>query len=93
MAMLKLMRSLRGHGATVHGLRSSFRDWASETAQRDEAVEMALDHRRGDAVYTAYARSDLLDARRELMTAWAQFVMGTEPPRMIRLTLGRARRE
>jgi hypothetical protein len=35
----------------------------------------------------------LLDARRELMTAWAQFATRTEPPRMIRLTLGRARRE
>jgi integrase len=74
MAMLKLMRDLRGMGATVHGLRSSFRDWASETAQRDEVVEMALDHRRGDAVYTAYARSDLIDARRELMESWAQYV-------------------
>jgi integrase len=74
MAMLKLMRDLRGMGATVHGLRSSFRDWASETAQRDEVVEMALDHRRGDAVYSAYARSDLIDARRELMNAWAQYV-------------------
>jgi integrase len=93
MAMLKLMRSLRGHGATVHGLRSSFRDWASEAAQRDEVVEQALDHRRGDAVYTAYARSDLLDARRELMEAWAQFATRTEPPKMIRLSLGRARRE
>jgi integrase len=76
MAMLKLMRDLRGHGSTVHGLRSSFRDWASETAQRDEVVEMALDHRRGDAVYSAYARSDLLDARRALMESWARFVTG-----------------
>jgi hypothetical protein len=91
MAMLKLMRDLRGHGSTVHGLRSSFRDWASETAQRDEAVEIALDHRRGDAVYSAYARSDLLEARRTLMEAWAQFATSTEPPRMIRLTIGRAR--
>ena len=51
MAMLKLMRDLRGHGSTVHGLRSSFRDWASEAGQRDEVVELALDHRRGDSVY------------------------------------------
>jgi integrase len=92
MAMLNLMRDLRGMGATVHGLRSSFRDWASEAAQRDEVVEQALDHRRGDAVYTAYARLDLLDARRELMEAWAAFVTGTETPRVIRLSLGRARR-
>jgi integrase len=82
MAMLKLMRDLRGHGSTVHGLRSSFRDWATETAQRDEVVEMALDHRRGDAVYSAYARSDLLDARRDLMNAWAQFITRSEPPKM-----------
>jgi hypothetical protein len=46
---------------------------------------MALDHRRGDAVYSAYARSDLLDARRELMDAWARYVTGTEPPKMIRV--------
>jgi hypothetical protein len=45
---------------------------------------MALDHRRGDADYSAYARSDLLDARRNQMDAWAQFVNDIEPPKMIR---------
>jgi hypothetical protein len=46
---------------------------------------MALDHRRGDAVYSAYARSDLLDARRDLMNAWAQFITRSEPPKMYRV--------
>jgi integrase len=85
MAMLKLMRDLRGHGSTVHGLRSSFRDWASETGKPDEVVEKALDHQRGDAVYAAYARSELLDARRELMSAWAAYATRTDPPKRMRV--------
>ena len=70
---------LREHGvdATVHGFRSTFRDWASEQTDAPHAVmESALAHTVGNAVEAAYARSDLFDKRRELMQRWAEFVGG-----------------
>jgi integrase len=62
-----------------HGLRSSFRDWASErtTFPRDLA-EMALAHVVKDKVEAAYRRGDMLERRRPMMDAWAKFVQ-TEP--------------
>jgi integrase len=61
-------------GTTVHGLRSSFRDWAAEmTHFPREAAEMALAHRVGDAVEAAYRRGDMLEKRRKLMEAWAAY--------------------
>lgn len=57
---------------TVHGCRSSFRDWASETGQRRELAETALAHVVKDETEAAYARSDLLEPRRALMEAWAR---------------------
>jgi integrase len=72
MALLMLMRRL-GHGdLTVHGFRSTFRDWAAEkTNFPSEAAEIALAHQVGDKVERAYRRGDLLEKRRELATAWA----------------------
>ncbi len=62
---------------TVHGFRSSFRDWAAECTDSPHAVmELALAHRVGSAVEQAYARSDLLAKRRELMERWAQHLQG-----------------
>jgi integrase len=59
---------------TVHGFRSSFKDWASEqTRFADHVSETALAHKSADKVRGAYARSDLFDMRRELMEAWARF--------------------
>jgi integrase len=56
----------------VHGLRTSFRTWAAEVARAPrEVAEMALAHTVGNAVERAYARTDLLDQRRELLQAWA----------------------
>jgi integrase len=61
-------------GVSVHGLRSSFRDWASErTSFQREVCEMALAHTIPDAVEKAYRRGDLFEKRRKLMTAWAEF--------------------
>jgi integrase len=61
-------------GITVHGFRSTFRDWASErTAFPHEVCERALAHVTGSKSSRAYARSDLLDERRKLMEAWATF--------------------
>ncbi len=71
MAMLELLRGDHD-GMTVHGFRSSFRDWAAEaTPFPSEVVEMALAHVVANQVEAAYRRGDLLDKRRELMQDWA----------------------
>ena len=55
-------------------MRSTFRDWVGETRHADKVLaEMALGHKVGSDVESAYARSDLLKLRRELMNAWAEF--------------------
>lgn len=60
--------------ATVHGMRSSFRDWAGETTGHSrEVVEAALAHKLGDAAEQAYARSDLFAKRIALMSDWSDF--------------------
>jgi integrase len=59
---------------TPHGFRSSFRDWAGErTGFPFEVLEKALAHTVGNKSSRAYARSDLLDERRKLMSMWADF--------------------
>lgn len=79
MSMLMLLRRMKIEGVTVHGFRSTFRDWASEVANAPrEVAEMSLAHRVGNDVERAYARSDLLDRRRALMERWSQFVTGLE---------------
>jgi integrase len=61
-------------GITVHGFRSTFRDWCGAgTNFPREVAEMALAHRIGDATEQAYARDDLFDKRRKLMDAWGKF--------------------
>ena len=78
MAMLMLLRRMKVDGVTVHGFRSTFRDWASEVANAPrEVAEMSLAHKVGSDVERAYARSDLLDRRRGLMERWSSFVSGT----------------
>lgn len=73
MALLMLLRSLRP-GITVHGFRSSFRDWAAEqTSTPSFIAEAALAHVVADKVEAAYRRTDLLEKRRKLMEAWAQY--------------------
>jgi integrase len=68
-----IMRRL-APGFTIHGLRSSFRDWAAErTNFPREVAEMALAHAVGSAVERAYQRSDLFERRVRLMEAWAEF--------------------
>jgi integrase len=59
---------------TAHGFRSTFKDWAREhTAYADEVSELALAHVNSDATRAAYARSELLDKRRQLMSDWEQY--------------------
>jgi len=77
MAMLMLLRRMKVEGVTVHGFRSTFRDWASEVAHAPrELAEMSLSHKVGSDVERAYARSDLLDRRRGLMDRWSSFLVG-----------------
>jgi integrase len=73
MAMLELLRGMRP-GATVHGFRSTFRDWAAErTNYPNHVVEMALAHAIPDKTEKAYRRGELFEKRRKLMDAWARF--------------------
>ncbi|MDD9723035.1 tyrosine-type recombinase/integrase [Sulfitobacter sp. PR48] len=75
MAMLMLLRRMGVEGVTVHGFRSTFRDWVSETGKRQwEVAERSLSHKVGSKVERAYARSDLLEKRRALMDEWSRFV-------------------
>jgi integrase len=61
--------------ATVHGFRSTFRDWISEhTDHPTEVAEMALAHAVGDKVEAAYRRGDLFEKRVALMNDWAGFL-------------------
>ncbi|MBX5303092.1 integrase arm-type DNA-binding domain-containing protein [Rhizobium sp. NLR12b] len=60
---------------TLHGMRSTFRDWAGDcTAHAREVIEGALAHIEGDATEQAYRRSDALDKRRALMTDWSKYL-------------------
>jgi integrase len=73
MAMPMLLRRLN-NSVTVHGFRSTFRDWVSEETQHSpEVAEMALAHSIKNKVEAAYRRKDLLDRRRILMQDWLDF--------------------
>ena len=65
-----------GRKITVHGFRSSFKDWARSLGTRftDEASELALAHVSSDATRAAYARDELLPERSRLMADWAEYL-------------------
>ena len=67
-----------GRTATAHGMRSSFRDWASERGYQRDLCERALAHTISNQAEAAYHRTDLLDQRRDMMEAWANHVCGLE---------------
>jgi integrase len=74
MAMEMMLRRIKIENATVHGFRSSFRDWAgNETDYPRDLIETALAHVIGDKAEQAYRRSDALEKRRLLMEAWASY--------------------
>ena len=80
MAFLALLRRMGRSDYTVHGFRSTFRDWVSErTAFPGEVAEMALGHSISGRVEAAYRRGDLFEKRRKLMDAWASFCAFTTP--------------
>ena len=71
---LVLVKAVARRDINVHGLRSTFRDWAAErTNYPNHVVEMALAHVVGNKVEAAYRRGDLFDKRRKLMDGWADF--------------------
>jgi integrase len=84
--LLPLARRVSGRlGLTVHGFRSSFRDWSAERANcPSEVAELALAHSVGSKIERAYRRSDMFDRRRLLMQAWAEYCTGpSEPARIV----------
>lgn len=82
--LLSITKALAGDAATVHGFRSSFRDWAGDTGKAPELAEAQLAHRLG-AVERAYARSDLMQRRRDLMEAWTDFCTSAPRGRVVQL--------
>jgi integrase len=82
MAMLELIRGMRGKGATVHGFRSTFRDWAAEqTNYPHELCEIALAHTVSNKVEAAYRRGDMMEKRRQLMADWMEYCGSVRPGR------------
>ena len=78
MTLTKVLRSTGlAERATVHGFRSSFKNWALEQTDAPWAVsEAALAHVLGNSTEQAYARSDLFERRRALMQQWADYLTG-----------------
>lgn len=75
-AMIELLKRMEMTDITVHGFRSTFRDWAAaETEFAWEVMEGALAHRVGSSVARAYARGDALEKRRGLMQVWADYCL------------------
>ena len=86
-AMLNLLKKRMGFSEyTVHGFRSSFRDWAGNcTSFSREIAEASLAHSIGNSVERSYRRSDALEKRRALMQAWADYCGGEQSGEVVRL--------
>jgi integrase len=85
MALEMVLRRMKVD-TTVHGFRSTFRDWTGErTAFPREIAEAALAHLVGDEVERAYRRGDALEKRRSLMDAWASFCMSEVSDKVVAL--------
>jgi hypothetical protein len=82
MAMAMLTRRM-GISATIHGFRTSFRTWAGETGVVFEVAEHCLSHAVGNQASQAYNRTTLLERRRPIMSAWAQFLSGTDADNVV----------
>jgi len=79
MSLTAVLRRMKRTDITVHGFRSTFRDWTAEqTDYPREVAEMALAHSIGNQVEAAYRRGDLLEKRKQLMADWAAYISGTE---------------
>src|SRR5262245_18900542 len=87
MAMARQLRRMNANDVTVHGFRSTFRDWASETTSfPHEVCEQALAHAIGNKTEAAYRRGDLFEKRCKLMEAWAGFCVSEEKSNIVALS-------
>lgn len=85
MTLTKALRDM-GLAVTAHGFRSTFRDWVSEaTNYPGELAEAALAHVVADKVEAAYRRGNLLEKRRAMMAAWADYCEGASGGNVVRL--------
>jgi integrase len=75
MAMTMTMRRLGVKEFTVHGFRSSFRDWAGDHGVEFDVAEQCLAHKVVNAVTQAYLRTTMVARRRPVMEAWASFLL------------------
>jgi integrase len=76
MTLTKVLRTAIAGDWTVHGFRSSFRDWAAEkTSFPREVAETALAHTNPDKTEASYRRTNYLDKRRDMMQQWADYVV------------------
>ena len=95
MTMLALLKRMGRTDLTVHGFRSTFRDWCAEqTNYPREVAEAALAHNIGDTTEAAYFRADFLAKRRQLMTDWARFCQQPAQAQSKKVVpIGRGRKE
>lgn len=85
-SMLAVLKRLKRSDITVHGFRSTFRDWAAErTNFSREVCEMALAHSVSDKTEAAYLRGDLFDKRRKLMDTWASYACAIKGDKVVTL--------
>jgi integrase len=81
-----VLEQMKRRDITVHGFRSTFKDWAAErTNFPAEVADMALAHVVGDKVEAAYRRGDLFDKRRQLADAWARYIVGEVEHNVVQL--------
>lgn len=81
MALLMTLRRMKRDDLTVHGFRSTFRDWGAEqTSYPNELLEIALAHTVSDKTEAAYRRGDMFDKRRRLMDDWSAHCATTKKP-------------
>ncbi len=84
MALEMMLRRMKVERVTVHGFRSTFRDWAgNRTSYPRELAEHAIAHQIGDKAEQAYRRDDALERRRPMMEAWAKFCGADETRKVI----------
>jgi integrase len=84
MAISMLLRRLDAT-RTVHGFRSSFRDWAAEAGMEFSVAEQCLAHAIGSNVTRSYLRTSMLERRRPVLASWASFVCGETGDNVVKL--------
>ena len=90
--MMQVLKRLDRADITVHGFRSTFRDWCAEsTNYPSDVAEMALAHTLRDKTEAAYRRGDLFEKRARLMADWASYCSKPAVPAKV-IAIGQAKR-